>query len=421
MRVKLKQVITDFIVPMRDKPKVFGGNIPWCRIEDVDGKYLSESLSNQNVSTETIKEMNLRVYPINTLLFTCSASIGTTAITKKPLCTNQTFIGLVGSNKIDIEYLYYYLNKVGSMLQRAASITTIPYLSRRFFEELVIDIPSTLSIQNNIANTLSLLDAKIELNNKINQELEAMTKTLYNYWFVQFDFPNEQGKPYKSSGGKMVYNKELKRVIPERWKTERITECCRIVDCLHSKKPDYNFEDERYYLLQLENLRDDGLIDLSNRYFVSKNDYEKWTSRIEVTTNDVVITNAGRVGATAQIPNKLVSGIGRNITAIRPLSISPTYFFMTFDGIDMKRQIAWNTDQGAFFTSLNVKGIKKLFVVRPERLIETKFENIVTPIRNKRELLQSQNQQLTDLRDWLLPMLMNEQITVKETELEEKE
>lgn len=164
MKIKLKNVISDFIVPMRDKPKRFDGYIPWCRIEDVKGKYLSKSISNQNVSEKMISEMNLKVYPKGTLLFTCSASIGTTAITTAPLCTNQTFIGLVPSDKIDVEFLYYYLTEIGVQFNKAASITTIPYLSRSFFENLEIDIPQDISVQSRIAKVLSDIDAKIEIN-----------------------------------------------------------------------------------------------------------------------------------------------------------------------------------------------------------------------------------------------------------------
>src|SRR5690606_19060084 len=142
------------------------------------------------VSDETINLMNLKVYPVNTLLFTCSATIGTTAITSKPLCTNQTFIGLVPSEKIDVEYLYYYMGLIGRKLKKAASITTIPYLSRYFYENLEIDIPK-LPIQSGIAKILADIDAKIEINNKINEQLDSLSKIIYNYWFLQFDFPNK--------------------------------------------------------------------------------------------------------------------------------------------------------------------------------------------------------------------------------------
>ncbi|CAL2105660.1 type I restriction enzyme, S subunit [Tenacibaculum sp. 190524A02b] len=416
--VKLKEVISEFIVPMRDKPKVFSGSIPWCKIEDISGKYLYGSKSHKYVSNKTIELMNLKVYPLNTLLFTCSATIGVTAITKVSLCTNQTFIGLVPSNKIDVEFLYYYLFLIGKDLKKAASVTTIPYLSRMFFENLELEIPDRI-IQESNSKILSDLDAKIELNNKINQELGAMAKLLYDYWFVQFDFPNKEGKPYKSSGGKMIYSEALKREIPEGWEIEKLSFSCKIIDCLHSKKSDYSFEDEKYYLLQLNNIRNDGLIDLSKKYYVSSIDYNKWTGRIEVQDNDLVITNAGRVAGLAQIPKFVIAGIGRNITAIRPETIEPTFLYYTFKGAEMERQIKLNTDTGSFFNSLNVRGIKELLVVRPPKDLEEKFEQITLPQRRKRELNQKENQKLAELRDWLLPMLMNGQVTVgnyKETD-----
>ena len=92
---KLSSYVDEFIVPQRNKPKKFGGNIPWCRIEDFNGIYLSDSKSGQYVSEDTIKKMNLKVYPKNTVLVSCSAYLGKSAIVKKPLVTNQTFIGLV--------------------------------------------------------------------------------------------------------------------------------------------------------------------------------------------------------------------------------------------------------------------------------------------------------------------------------------
>jgi type I restriction enzyme S subunit len=411
MKIKLKEVVSEFIVPMRDRPKVFDGNIPWCRIEDLDGKYLYGTKSNKHVSKEIISSMNLKILPINTVLFTCSATIGVVAITKNELCTNQTFIGLVASEKINYDYLYYYLKLCKEKFKKLASITTIPYISRNLFEEFEIEYYS-VNIQNKIAKVLSSIDTKIELNNQINAELEIMARTIYDYWFVQFDFPNAKGKPYKKSGGKMIYNVSVNREIPTGWYADSIEKCCSIIDCLHSKKSELTFENEKHYLLQLENIKDDGLLDLTNKFYVTKEEYKKWTSRIEVKENDIVITNAGRVAATAQIPKGVTAGIGRNITAIRPTSISPIFLFLSFRGPDLKRQIKSNTDSGAFFSSFNVKGIKKLFIVRPPIEIENKFEEMVKPIKEKRELNNLENHKLAELRDWLLPMLMNGQVKV---------
>lgn len=416
MNVKLKDIDISFIVPMRDKPKIFDGNIPWCRIEDIDGKYILGTKSNQYVSDKTISEMNLKVLPANSIIYSCSATIGVVAINKVSLCTNQTFIGIVPSKKIDVNYLYYHLKLYGSSLKKIASQTTIPYISKEKFENLEI-IYKDLNSQKKIASVLSALDDKIELNNRINAELEAMAKTLYDYWFVQFDYPVVTScgvvKPYKSSGGKMVYNEMLKKEIPEGWEIKNIKEVCEIVDCLHSKKPEYKFEDENFYLLQLENLLDNGLIDISKKYFVSEVDYKNWTSRISVKEHDILFTNAGRVAQTTQVSQEIVSGIGRNITAVRPLHILPTFCFLSINSFDIKKQILNNIDQGAFFQSFNVKGIKLLNFIIPPQCIQEKFEEIVYKIRRKRELNLKQNQELSALRDWLLPMLMNGQVKVE--------
>jgi type I restriction enzyme S subunit len=420
MKVKLKEVVKEFIVPMRDKPSFISNGIPWCRIEDIEGKYLNGTKSHQYLSNEIIKKMNLKVIPKNSVLFTCSASVGIVSINTVDLCTNQTFIGLVPSNKLNKDYLYYLLRLHKRNFLRLASVTTIPYISREKFEDFEIDLHD-LKSQNSIANILNSLDSKIELNNRINAELEAMAKTLYDYWFVQFDFPfdfaqgkpDENGKPYKTSGGKMVWNEELKREIPEGWEIESIEKSCSIIDCLHSKKSDLVYENQQSYLLQLNNILDNGLIDLTDKYYVTSAEYKKWTTRIEVIDGDIVITNAGRVAATAQIPMGVKAGIGRNITAIRPRSICHTYLFLSFQGADVKRQIKLNTDSGAFFTSFNVKGIKKLQLIRANKNLEEQFEKMVLPIRRRRELNNIENQKLTELRDWLLPMLMNGQVKVK--------
>ncbi len=138
----LKSVCTDLIVPQRDKPTRFDGDIPWCRIEDIEGKYLNGSLSNQNVSLDLIKEMNMRICPIGTVLCSCSASLGIQAITTVECCTNQTFIGIVPQkNVLKKDFLYYFLMSQTKKFYDIGTGTTIKYISRAKFEELTIPIP----------------------------------------------------------------------------------------------------------------------------------------------------------------------------------------------------------------------------------------------------------------------------------------
>ena len=129
------------------------------------------------------------------------------------------YYAVVNDKLADAFYLYSYLSQLD--LSNLDSGSTLPSMTKSAYESIVVKLPD-LKIQKAVATILFNIRKKLETNNKINQELEAMAKTLYDYWFVQFDFPDQNGKPYKSSGGKMVYNPELKREIPEGWGVARL-------------------------------------------------------------------------------------------------------------------------------------------------------------------------------------------------------
>jgi len=158
----LNAFVRNFIVPMRDKPKKFTGDIPWCRIEDFDGIYLNDSKSGQYVDKEIIQEMNLKVYPKGTLLVSCSADLGRCTIVSRPLVSNQTFIGLEMDDSIsNCLFFYYYMTSQSMRLNNLSSGTTISYLSREQFEEFEVQIPSDYEEQTAIATVLSDMDAEI--------------------------------------------------------------------------------------------------------------------------------------------------------------------------------------------------------------------------------------------------------------------
>ena len=193
---KLKEIILEFIVPMRDKPRVLIGEIPWCRIEDFDGKYLSKSKSNQGVTQEVVKKMNLKVYPTNTVLVSCSANLGFCAITQRPLVTNQTFIGLVPSEFIDSEYLLYLMRLSSRKLNILSSGTTISYLSKKEFEKFQLHIPS-LPEQKKIASFLSSVDDKIQKLNRKKELLQQYKKGVMQKIFSQeLRFKDDNGNDY---------------------------------------------------------------------------------------------------------------------------------------------------------------------------------------------------------------------------------
>ncbi len=228
---------------------------------------------------------------------------------------------------------------------------------------------------------------QIKLNERLNNlklflsyDIEEINSLIFHMWFIQFNFPDHHNKPYAENGGKMVYNDLLNMDIPEGWAVKDINEVCDVIDCLHSKKPNYNFESDEYYLLQLDNLMDNGRIDVKNKYYISKTDYKIWSKKIELKENDFVVTNAGRAGAIGMIPKGVTAALGRNFTAIRPHYINPYYLRQFFYSSYMNVQIQSNLDEGSFFKSLNVKSIKKLFIVVPPEDVMQKYLELMQPV-----------------------------------------
>lgn len=325
-------------------------------------------------------------------------------------CVDTTYYSEVNEELVNPYYLYRYLNLLD--LRNLDSGTALPSMTFDSYYQIKVKLPN-IEIQNKIAKVLYSIDQKIALNTRMNAELEAMAKQLYDYWFVQFDFPDENGKPYKSSGGKMVWNEKLKREIPEGWEVVDIKCVCEIIDCLHSKKPDYFFESENSYLLSLENITKNGYVDLTKKYYISDKDFEVWTNRVCVKAGDFLFTNAGRAGDWGMVPKGIECAIGRNITCVRPLAVSSFYLRGFFSSLYLQEQVIKNLDQGSFFMSFNVRSIKELQILMPEESMLSLFISTIKPFVCQIEKQNKELYHLTHLRDSLLPMLMNGQVTIE--------
>ena len=175
----------------------------------VSDKYITES-GLQSIKSNYIDGTSVMVGCIGW-------DMGNVAICHKKCATNQQINSITDFNpKYNPFYTYYWLLTKKDYLFTIASVTRTPILSKSTFEEIVIPMPDR-SIQDNVVGILKPIDDMIENNKRICSELEAMAKVLYDYWFVQFDFPDENGKPYRTSGGEMVWNEQLKREIPKGW------------------------------------------------------------------------------------------------------------------------------------------------------------------------------------------------------------
>lgn len=281
----------------------------------------------------------------------------------------------------------YFENNTGGSGQRF----TLPL---DIIKGVPINLPD-LPTQQKIASVLSALDDKIELNNKINAELEAMAKTLYDYWFVQFEFPNADGKPYKSSGGKMVYNETLKREIPEGWEVKRFGDL---------------FEISRGNIITKETstVGEYKVVAAGLNFSYYHNEYnrEKFT-----------ITVSGS-GANAGFVNFWTERIyASDCTTVRGSNNYKTFIALQFLRLyqDYIFSLAKGSAQPHVYPS-DIEGLN--FICIPDELIN-EYGRISSNIYEKISNNQQQNQELAALRDWLLPMLMNGQVKVEDVEKEE--
>jgi len=182
---KLIYIFSDFIVPMRDKPKVFSGTTPWTRIEDIEGRYINTSLSGQFVSDETIKSMKLKVIPKGSLIVSASATFGMVAIVNNDLITNQTFIGLVPNKDFDIDFLYFLFEAptTKDKLLKLSAGSTIFYIARESFENLVLSVPSKAE-QMKISKIFKSIDDSITLHQRKLEKLKNLKAAYLNEMFV---------------------------------------------------------------------------------------------------------------------------------------------------------------------------------------------------------------------------------------------
>jgi len=270
---------------------------------------------------------------------------------------------------------------------------------------LLTKLPENSITQKKIAKVLSDLDAKIEINNCINAELEAMAKTLYDYWFVQFDFPDANGKPYKTSGGKMIWNDELKREIPEGWEVGELTDIANITMGQSPPGESYNEEGNGMIFYQ-------GCTDFGNR-FPTIRKYTTSPTRF-AKQGDILLSVRAPVG-TLNI-SKENCCIGRGLACMNSKNDAITYLFGVM--INLKQIFDRRNVSGTTFGSITKDDLFSLPVVIPNEKTVKAFQNLVFPAFEKQNKIELENIELASLRDWLLPMLMNGQVSVGEFEEE---
>lgn len=338
------------------------------------------------------------------------------------LCNNEIAFGssefiVLRQNEYSISDFIYYLAKSPAFRKKAIGCMEGTSGRKRVNEGAlklqVLPIPD-IATQQQIASVLSSLDSKIALNNRINIELEAMAKTMYDYWFVQFDFPNAEGKPYKSSGGKMVWSEELRREVPEGWEVGTVGDYCRSTGGFAFKSEWWT--EKGVSVVKIKDIQENYTIDLSDLAKVDLSD-KKIDDKFIAKAGDILIAMTGAtVGKYAIVPkteypiyvNQRVGLFNLGIDPSKRLpylinSLNQSYF----------REAIFTLASGAAQPNISNEQINNIQLIKPKNDIVNLYNSQQKSAYQKILNNQKQNLHLSSLRDWLLPMLMNGQVKVE--------
>ena len=416
-RYKLKEIsnIYNGSTPSTSDASNYDGDIIWITPKDLSNqksKYVSKG--ERNITEKGYKNCSTTMLPKGTILLSSRAPIGLLAIAKTELCTNQGFKNIVPQEElVDNNYLYYLLRLKIKEIEALGSGTTFKEVSKTSLENYEIDIHD-IAEQQKISNILNAIDDKIALNNKINQELEQMAKTLYDYWFVQFDFPDEKGRPYKSANGKMVYNEVLKREIPEGWEVGTLRDICKIIRGVsYDKKVISDMYLKEFTPIFRANNIDNGHINYDSLVYVP-NDLIN-SSQI-IRKNDVIMTmssgSLNHLGKTYKSKTNMDCSYGAFCSKITPTDNYRHYLSSFLSSRSFQIYIK-NMCLGTNINNLNNDHIYSAPICIPNTSLLDSFNSIADTIFSEIGKNEQENIELVQVRDFLLPLLMNGQVSVQ--------
>lgn len=407
--------LVDFIVDNRGKtvPTSESG-IPLIATNCIKHSSIYPTFENiRYISQETYSNWFRAHLQSNDILFVNKGTPGRVCIVPNPV----SFVGaqdMVGL-RFKKEYHPFYMlavlrsKEIQNTIQNNHVGLVIPHFRKQELVKLKLPILEKTE-RDKIGEIYFNLSSKIELNYRINLELEQMAKTLYNYWFVQFDFPNEEGKPYKSSGGKMVYSELLKREIPEGWKINVLSEINS--ELVRGISPKYS-EDNGIPVINQRCIRNNTIdFSLCRLHNIQLKPVKKIIKIGDILVNSTGVGTLGRVAIVKRLENPQTT-VDSHVTIVRANINLVDPLFLGFSLVSKQVEIEKLGEGSTGQTELSRENLGKLPILLPKQNLQNDFASIIKPLFEKISNNEKQNLELASLRDWLLPMLMNGQVKVE--------
>ena len=384
------------------------GTIPWINSGELASPYIYGTTNF--ISQAGFENSSTEIYPIDTVLVAMyGATAGKASLLKMEACTNQAICAILPNKDYSSTFLKYSIDTLYDHLVGLSSGSARDNLSQAELKKLKLIMPPTKDEQNKLVSILALIDRKIELNRAINQNLEAMAKQLYDYWFVQFDFPDENGRPYKSSGGEMVWNEKLKREIPKGWNVLKLGEHCSF-----NKRTSNGYFNHPILYLDTSNITNNTIDEL--QFLNLSSDIIPSRARRLVQEGDIVYStvrpNLKHFGIIMNPDYNMVVSTGfavitANWSAYRYFIYQFLIQAATIENLSTIAQSAVSA-----YPSINTSDIENLdLVVPPDSMIE-KYAKTACRLYLQIDTNYKEIKSLTKQRDELLPLLMNGQVSV---------
>ncbi len=393
--------------PSTNNPKNYGNKIAWITPKDLStlqGRYIKKG--SRSISRLGFKSCSCVLLPKHAILFSSRAPIGYVAIAEKRLCTNQGFKSIIPNKKIYFEFLYYLLKYHKDNISNIGGGTTFKEVSGATLGLFEVKIPPTYYEQQKIARTLSVLDQKIENNHKINELLHKILELLYEQYFVRFDFLDENNKPYQTSGGKMKFSKELNRFIPNDFEVKTLGDnplCNTIKTGVTPFKQKVYYETKHIQeTLSLNQGLKVSYNKRPNRANMQPTIHSVWFAKMKDTKKHLFLNQHMQSWIKESILSTGFCGLQCQKHTFEYIASTIKYYpFET-----RKNNLATGATQKA----INIEALDYIFILIPNKELLDNYSKITKPLYEKISNNIIETQTLTALRDFLLPLLLKQQV-----------
>lgn len=390
--------------PKTTVPEYWNGNIPWLSVKDFNNDKRYVYSTEKHISQSGFENSPTKMLHKDDIIISARGTVGEIAMIPFDMAFNQSCYGIRASRGIDQPFLYYLLKNCISQLKRMTHGSVFDTITRDTFANIEVDIPDA-ETQKRISSVLADIDNKIEVNDAINDNLEQQAKLLYNYWFIQFNFPDENGNPYHSSGGQLVWNKNLQQEIPQDWRSGNLYDIADYINGIACQK--YRPSDEEHSLPVVKIREMNGGI---------TNDTERVSSTIPakniISSGDILFSWSASLEVIMWYG--VDAGLNQHIFKVVPKSyFSSEYVYLQLSEYlihFIKIAEARKTTMG----HITSEHLQDSHIILPPANIIKNFSEYVRPIYQMKKQIANETSELIKLRDWLIPMLMNGQATISD-------